>query len=148
MCCEYFNHKFVGIDQKILCELFHNLITFSMFQSDHNKTKKTNKKKENSPKNSFIFKKINPQIKTVKPVYNNQPWDSKKLAIVKKWPLFKGCPSKFWQAGDQAGRCRQVVVVQRQSLTQVWLYSVQQPPLGPEKCGRYAEGCLEKISGK
>jgi hypothetical protein len=25
---------------------------------------------------------------------------------------------------------------------------VQRPPLGPEKCGRYAEGCLKKISGK
>jgi hypothetical protein len=25
---------------------------------------------------------------------------------------------------------------------------VQRPPLGPEKCGRYAEGCLKKIIGK
>ena len=25
---------------------------------------------------------------------------------------------------------------------------VQQPSLGPEKCGRYAEGCKKKISGK
>jgi hypothetical protein len=25
---------------------------------------------------------------------------------------------------------------------------IQRPPLGPEKCGRYAEGCLKKISGK
>jgi hypothetical protein len=25
---------------------------------------------------------------------------------------------------------------------------VQRPPLGPEKCGRYAEGCLKKITGK
>ena len=25
---------------------------------------------------------------------------------------------------------------------------VQRLPLGPEKCGRYAEGCMEKISGK
>jgi hypothetical protein len=24
----------------------------------------------------------------------------------------------------------------------------QRPPLGLEKCGRYAEGCLKKISGK
>ena len=24
---------------------------------------------------------------------------------------------------------------------------VQRPPLGPEKCGRYAEGCLKKTSG-
>ena len=24
---------------------------------------------------------------------------------------------------------------------------VQQPTLGPENCGRYAEGCLKKISG-
>jgi hypothetical protein len=33
----------------------------------------------------------------------------------------------------------------------VLLYSqtcVQQPPLGPEKRGRYAEGCMIKISGK
>jgi hypothetical protein len=85
-----------------------------MFQSDHNKTKKTNKKKENSPKNSFIFKKINPQIKTVKPVYNNQPWDSKKLAIVKKWPLFKGCPSKFTLSFGKLGI--RPVVVDRWSL--------------------------------
>jgi hypothetical protein len=25
---------------------------------------------------------------------------------------------------------------------------VQRPPLGPEKCGRYAEGYMKKISGK
>jgi hypothetical protein len=25
---------------------------------------------------------------------------------------------------------------------------VQRPPLGPEKRGRYAEGCMKKISGK
>jgi hypothetical protein len=24
----------------------------------------------------------------------------------------------------------------------------KRPPLGPEKCGRYAEGCLKNISGK
>ena len=24
----------------------------------------------------------------------------------------------------------------------------QRPPLGPEKCGRYAEGCMKKTSGK
>jgi hypothetical protein len=27
---------------------------------------------------------------TVKPVYNGQPWDSKKLAVVQKWPLSRG----------------------------------------------------------
>jgi hypothetical protein len=25
---------------------------------------------------------------------------------------------------------------------------VQRPPLGPEKCGRYGEGYMKKISGK
>jgi hypothetical protein len=33
----------------------------------------------------------------------------------------------------------------------IWKYSqtcVQRSPLGPEKRGRYAEGCMKKISGK
>jgi hypothetical protein len=28
------------------------------------------------------------------------------------------------------------------------LNGVQRPPLGPEKCGRYADGCMKNICGK
>jgi hypothetical protein len=50
--------------------------------------------------------KAAPTVRTVKPVYNEHPWDSK------KWSLFKGgCYAEvdheklntFWLAGDQAG---------------------------------------------
>jgi hypothetical protein len=33
---------------------------------------------------------------------------------------------QFWKIGDQAGHCRQVVVVQRWLLTQVWLHKNEQ----------------------
>ncbi len=32
---------------------------------------------------------------TVKPVYNGHPWDSKKVAVVQKWPLFRGWSLKI-----------------------------------------------------
>jgi hypothetical protein len=75
---------------------------------------KKKKKKKNRQKNSFIFKKINSKIITVKLVCNNQPWDSKKLAVVKKWPLFKGCSSKFSLSFGKLGI--RPVVVDRWSL--------------------------------
>ncbi len=37
------------------------------------------------------------QMNTVKPVYNNRPWDPKIVAIVDKWPLFRdGLYYKIW----------------------------------------------------
>ena len=29
---------------------------------------------------------------TVKPVYSDHPWDSIKVAVVQRWPLFRGYP--------------------------------------------------------
>ncbi len=63
---------------------------------------------------------------TVKRVYNGHPWDLKKVAVLHRcliklrfrlavdgsnWPLLTG------------GRCSQVAVVHRWSVSQVWLYS-------------------------
>ncbi len=56
---------------------------------------------------------------TVKSVYNGHPWDSKKVAVVQKSVLVAGCSYKI---GDQTGLCKDVVIAQRWSLTQVWLY--------------------------
>ena len=51
--------------------------------------------------------------------------------------------------------CKQLkktlMIIGKQDLCQLTEYSqtcVQRPPLGPEKRGRYAEGCMKKISGK
>jgi hypothetical protein len=32
---------------------------------------------------------------TVKPVYNGHPWDSKKAAVVQRWPVFGGFSIKI-----------------------------------------------------
>jgi hypothetical protein len=61
---------------------------------------------------------------TVKPVYNDHPRDPKFVVVVDRWSLFRG-RFMLWslKLGIQnGGRCRQVVAIQRWSLTQVWLY--------------------------
>jgi len=47
-------------------------------------------------------------------------------------------------------KCNRAMIV-RSIATLQYKYSqtcVQRPPLGPEKHGRYAKGCMKKISGK
>jgi len=56
---------------------------------------------------------------TVKPVYNGHPWDSKKVAFVQKWPLFRGWSLKIIINIDHTGCCRQVAVAKRWSLIEV-----------------------------
>ncbi len=49
---------------------------------------------------------------TVKPVYNDHPWDPKVVAVVGRWSLFRGhlcCKSPIWDL-------KMVVVVDRWSL--------------------------------
>ncbi len=59
----------------------------------------------------------------VKPVFNDHPWDSKIVAIVDRWSLFKGHFKNKYSNWDfkmlVAGRCRQMVAIQRWLLTQV-----------------------------
>jgi hypothetical protein len=60
----------------------------------------------------------------VKPVYNDHPRDPKFLAVVVRWSLFRGS-FMLWKLklGPQnSGRCREVVVICRWSLYQVWMY--------------------------
>jgi hypothetical protein len=49
----------------------------------------------------------------------------KKVVVVQRRSLFTVCSYwitiNFWKIGDQASRCRHVVIVQRWSLAQVWL---------------------------
>ncbi len=63
----------------------------------------------------------------VKPVYKGHPWDSEKVVVVQRLrqrcSVYSYC-YQIWKIGAQAGRCRQVAVVQRWSLTQVWLYTI------------------------
>ncbi len=40
---------------------------------------------------------------TVKPVYNAHPWDPKILAVVDRWPLFRGFSIKIAIVFDLAG---------------------------------------------
>jgi hypothetical protein len=40
------------------------------------------------------YRKVLTNLSTVKPVYNGHPWDPKKVAVVKRWPLFKGSSYK------------------------------------------------------
>ena len=64
---------------------------------------------------------------TVKPVYNDHPQDPKIVAVVDWWSLLRGhlcCVHSKW--GLKSGYCREVVVIRRWSLTQVWIYSLQQ----------------------
>jgi len=58
----------------------------------------------------------------VKPVYKDHP---KFVVVVDRWSLFRGS-FMLWKLklGPQnSGRYRQVVIIQRWSLTQVWLYT-------------------------
>ncbi len=58
---------------------------------------------------------------TLKPVYNDHLWDPKFVAIVDRWSLFRGTfmLQKLKLGLQNRGRCRQVVVIRRWSLTQV-----------------------------
>jgi len=61
---------------------------------------------------------------TVKLVHNDRPRDPKFVAVVDRWSLFRGS-LQLWKLklGPQySGRYRQVVVIRRWSLTQIWLY--------------------------
>ena len=60
---------------------------------------------------------------TVKPVYNDHPWDPNIVAVVDRWSLFRG--HLFYKKSKwdlKSGRCRQVVAIWGWSLAQVWLY--------------------------
>ncbi len=64
-------------------------------------------------------------LSTVKLVYNDHLWDPKFVAVVDRWSLFRGS-FMLWKLklGPQnCGCCRQVVIIWRWSLTQVWLYT-------------------------
>jgi len=61
---------------------------------------------------------------TVKPVYNDHSWDPKIVAVVDRWSLCRGS-FMMWQVNlgpQNSGRCGQVGIIRRWSLTQVWLY--------------------------
>jgi hypothetical protein len=65
------------------------------------------------------------RINTVKPVYNNHPWDPKIVAVVDRWPLFRG--GLYYKNWNWAFKImvfvgRWVAVIQRWPLAQVWLY--------------------------
>ena len=49
---------------------------------------------------------------TVKPVYNDHPWDPKIVAVVDRWSLFRGHLSnkKFKLGPLNGGRCRLVLL--------------------------------------
>jgi len=65
---------------------------------------------------------------TVKHVYNGHPWDLKFVAIVDRWSLLRDSfmLQKLKMGRQRSGRCRQVVIIHRWSLTQVWLYFYSQ----------------------
>jgi hypothetical protein len=54
---------------------------------------------------------------TVKPVYNDHPWDPKIEAFVGRWSLFRGHLPKL--GPQNGGRYRQLVAIRRWSLAQV-----------------------------
>ncbi len=58
---------------------------------------------------------------TVKPVYNGHPRDPKFVAVDDTWSLFGGrfLSLRLKFGLQNGGRCRQVVVIRRWSLTQV-----------------------------
>ncbi len=62
--------------------------------------------------NDFCFEINLKNCNTVKPVYNNHPWDPKIVAVVDRWSLFRGqlCNKSF--SRDQ----KMVVVIDRWSL--------------------------------
>ena len=87
-----------------------------------NGSKRYNKcPKSQSDKTKFVFKKINLNYTTVKPVNHDHPRDPKPVADVDRWSLFRGSIMlQKMKIGLQNGvRCRQVVVIRRCSLTQV-----------------------------
>ena len=54
-------------------------------------------------KGVFLQVEVAPFKDTVKPVYNGHPWDPKILAVVDKWPLFRGFSIKIAIEFDLAG---------------------------------------------
>jgi hypothetical protein len=50
-----------------------------------------------------IFEENNEYSCTVKPVYNGHPWDPKIVAVVHRWPLFRGFSNKIPIKFDLAG---------------------------------------------
>ncbi len=72
---------------------------------------------------THLYKKVlggwqNPWIfvvYTVKPVYNNQPWDPKFVAVVDRWLLIRGRSllQKLKLGLKDSGHCRQVVAIRR-----------------------------------
>ncbi len=75
--------------------------------------------------NSLIVCDVN--LNTVKPLLN-----PKFVAVFDRWSLFRGS-FLLWELklGPQnCGRCRQVVVIRRWSLTQVWLYFLRSEKSG------------------
>ena len=63
---------------------------------------------------------LNHTTNAVKPEYNDHPWGLYKVAVVLRWPLFRGCSSKISISYGWMGFWP--VVVDRWLLTQVWLF--------------------------
>ena len=42
----------------------------------------------------FQTKNFNMFLSTVKPVYNDHPWDPEKVVVVQRWSLFRGSTSQ------------------------------------------------------
>ena len=61
----------------------------------------------------------------VKSVYNDHPRDPKFVTVVGRWPLFRSSFMlyKVKMGPQNGGCCRQVVVIRRWPLAQVWLYT-------------------------
>jgi hypothetical protein len=56
-------------------------------------------------------------VNTVKRVYNDQPWDPKRVAAVARWSLFRGYLCyKSSKGPHNGGRYRQVIVIRMSSL--------------------------------
>jgi hypothetical protein len=69
------------------------------------------------------------QINTVKLVYNDHSRDTKFVAVVDRWSLFKisFMLLQGLKLGIQnSGRWRQVVAIRRWSLVQLWLYTINE----------------------
>ena len=77
----------------------------------------------------FIIIKLCNMSYTVKPVYNDYPWNPKIVAVVERWSLFRGSflLSKLKMWPQNGGRYRQVVAIWRWSLAQVRLCHCRKP---------------------
>ncbi len=65
----------------------------------------------------FFFVLEVKSLYTVKPVYNGHPWDSKKVAVVQKWSLFRGWTVNIEKLGiklvwplQTSGCCSEVAI--------------------------------------